>query len=192
MRISKLVAIAGLAALPFVGGTAASAATFTIFDNPGGQVLLPNVNIANFSTFSQSLTPGDSVSVTYESEVGDNTLFAGVGFDFSPLGAKQAYEVVFTGTDFADFGVTNVHLSSSASLADVFDSATITGKGQLVSLMGVSPTSPFYVLYEFAKPGPGSFTGDLTLAAIPLPAGGVLLLGALGGLAAMRRRAKKA
>ena len=181
---NKLLGAVAAAAM-MVSGTA-YAASFTVFDNPGGQVLLPNVNLPNFGTFSQALTPGDSVSVTFE---GENVVdFAGIGFDFSPLGAKQKFEVIFTGQDFKDFGVTKVHLSSSASLADVFDSATITGKGQLVELMGVSPTSPFYVLYEFGTPSFGSFTGDLTLAAVPLPAGGLLLLGALGGMAALRRR----
>ena len=33
---------------------------------------------------------------------------------------------------------------------------------------------------------------DYTIAAVPLPAGGLLLLGSLGGLAALRRRKKSA
>ena len=34
----------------------------------------------------------------------------------------------------------------------------------------------------------GGLLDDVSISAVPLPAGGLLLLGALGGLAAMRRR----
>lgn len=40
--------------------------------------------------------------------------------------------------------------------------------------------------------GGGRADIDLTVAAVPLPAGGLLLLGALGGLAALRRRKQAA
>lgn len=46
----------------------------------------------------------------------------------------------------------------------------------------------FRLLYAAANGNPSILNVDATLAPVPLPAGGLLLIGALGGLAALRRR----
>ena len=177
------VLTAGLMAL----GSVASAATWSVIGN-GGNPLPQQDNIANFGTYGSTLNPGDSVSVTFQGS--NKTTFVGIGFDFAPVNAGQAFEVVFTGTDFTDFGATNLYLSSSASKADAYASGTISGKGQLVELTGKSALTPFYVLYEFSSVSGGSFTGDLRITPIPLPATAALMLAGLGGLVVTRRRKK--
>ena len=46
----------------------------------------------------------------------------------------------------------------------------------------------FTLLYASANGNPSILRVDANLAPVPLPAGGLLLLGAIGGLAALRRR----
>jgi hypothetical protein len=46
----------------------------------------------------------------------------------------------------------------------------------------------FTLFYAAANGNPSILSVDATLAPVPLPAGGLLLLGALGGIAALRRR----
>lgn len=174
------------AAGTMVLGSMAQATTFSIIDNPGGTVLPADPSVANFATYGTPLTAGDSLSLTFQGTASET--FVGIGFDFTPVGSGQFFEVVFTGTDFTDFGVTDVYLSASTSIADAYDQATISAKGQLVELAGISPTSPFYVLYQFSSVSNGSFTGDLTITPIPLPATLALMLAGLGGLGVMRRR----
>lgn len=176
------MAAAGMMAI----GSMAQATTFSIIDNPGGQLLPADPGVANFGIYGTPLTVGDSLSLTFQGTASQS--FVGIGFDVTPANAGQFFEVVFTGTDFTDFGVTDVYLSSSASLADAYDKATITQKGQLVELSGASGVSPFYILYQFSSVSNGSFTGDLTITPVPLPATLALMLAGLGGLGVMRRR----
>jgi hypothetical protein len=65
-------------------------------------------------------------------------------------------------------------------------SATASAPGQIL-FAGVGPGEYVLGFYEFSDPiVSAQFT--VTAAPIPLPAAGFLLVGALGGLAAMRRR----
>jgi hypothetical protein len=182
----NLILGAALSALIGMAGSVA-AATFDVMDNPGGQILPTEQNIANFGTYGTSLLPEDAVSFTFDG-TGIATS-AGLGFNFSPIGISiQKFELVFNNFDFSEFGVTDVYLSTSASITDAFSSDTITGAGQIGSMTGVSSVSPFYVLYKFTTASQGSFTADLTVAPVPIPATGLLLLGGIGGLAFTRRR----
>lgn len=186
----KRFTFAGLVAAAATSfAVSAQAATFNVVDNPGGQNLLTENNIANFGSFGQTLQDGDSVSVTFD---GANSLTSvGIGFDFSPVGASQGFELVFNSVDFGEFGPTTIYLSNSTSIADAFASDTITGPGDLAILSGTAATTPFFLLYEFSNASFGSFTGDVmvSLAPIPVPASGLMLGGlALAGAAWSRKR----
>lgn len=69
--------------------------------------------------------------------------------------------------------------------------AFVSGSSGLLNTINATSTTGFRILF-----GPDGYNGGLTavnytsapISAIPLPAGGLLLLGALGGLALIRRR----
>lgn len=169
----------------------AHGATFNVVDNPGGQSLATENGIANFGLFSQTLSGGDSVSVTFDGANLQTSV--GIGFSVSPVNVGQMFELVYTGSDFSEFGDTELYLSSSTSVADAVASATITGPGQLVELNGVVGASPFFVLYEFETASFGSFTGDLvvSVAPVPVPASGALLIAAIGAGALIARKKRR-
>lgn len=122
-------------------------------------------------------------------------LTVGFGMDFNGLNKVTAWEVTYTANN-----PKNTHLEA----VDVY--AVYNGVdsylGRVTNAAGphsVTTNAPFqYIklvdatLAEF--PGTTSFDGfdvdAVSIAAIPLPAAGLMLLGGLGGLAALRRRKK--
>jgi hypothetical protein len=72
---------------------------------------------------------------------------------------------------------------------------TLTFGGVAITLNAVTGgfagtfSAPLPAVFDLAFTGANTFDSlQITIAAVPLPAGGLLLLGALGGLAALRRR----
>ncbi|WP_371038493.1 VPLPA-CTERM sorting domain-containing protein [Rhodosalinus sp. FB01] len=151
-----------------------------------------NLNLGTKGDYEVTTTPytGATPPGDISDRIGDvqrlfNTAYAGVDLsdDNQSAGFQLAlWEVVFedstsTGFDLTsgDFTVTN----ASSSLRD-------TAQDYLDGIVGAN-TGNYQLTYLESTQGGQNL---VTMAPIPLPAGGVLLLGALGGLAVARRRRK--
>lgn len=193
---------AAIAALAFAG--AADAATYSVdvtanpFRAPGEPglqtraVILSPSGPQGFtgSTISFDLTNvGDSFStdiyglVHYDAPFDADDLIPQVStasFDFGALGSltisgeSYAQVVGSVGSAIATFTTGRIIISATEqiriSLSD--------------TLFGADPSSNVVN----GRPGIGFVNATFTLAAVPVPAGGLLLLTALGGIAALRRR----
>lgn len=85
--------------------------------------------------------------------------------------------------DYVDvniFGISNVFLGTIAVTSDVVG-LDLSGFGSITRLLFDDSSTAAGVGYA-------NFSFDQVAAPVPLPAGGLLLIGALGGLAALRRR----
>ncbi|WP_083805813.1 VPLPA-CTERM sorting domain-containing protein [Roseobacter sp. SK209-2-6] len=94
------------------------------------------------------------------------------------LSANTMYGLYLTSTGGSDY----IGYRNGSSVGDV-----IASDSNLSILSGYGRSHPFGGTFS-----PRSFAGSLSydIAAVPLPAAGFLLLGALGGAAALRRRKK--
>lgn len=103
--------------------------------------------------------------------------------------------------DYTGVGAMTQALYNSLGLNQVFfvgDGLTGTGSGTTQQffaptgadtlLLGFVDGSGFVGAPSFYGDNPGRVSGEVSVSAIPLPAGGLLLLGGLLGLAALRRR----
>jgi hypothetical protein len=180
-NLPKLLALAAVLSLPAV---AASASTvFEITDNPGGQ-LLPNETVADGGTYSTQLQPFDSLSINVDSE-GQNTS-GSLLFTFGPSPLNVRLSVILSSVDFGIFGDTTVTLSDGINIF----SDIVTSAGQEVNVYGLSVFSPVQVSFDWTNLADGSFNADLSLTPVPVPAAGLLMLGAFGGLAMVKRKKK--
>ncbi|MEL6688912.1 MAG: VPLPA-CTERM sorting domain-containing protein [Pseudomonadota bacterium] len=99
-------------------------------------------------------------------------------------------QLIWTGVSLIDDGF----YVASTSLDTFLDDATLTGESETEELSftssvlgeGDSVTVSFFTTK--GKAGASGAIDNLTFAPVPLPASALLLLGALGGMAAMRRR----
>ena len=165
---------------------------------------------------SVALLPAAASAVTVDSS---STIFdSGPSLDI--LGGPYFFGATFTNVDGAgmftfDFfnssatqttvGVTiGTVLQSTAAFTGGLTAAWLAGGSvtipegvtdsfQISTLLGAGATDTLKINYGAVVGGSaGRADLDLTVAAVPLPAGGLLLLGALGGLAALRRRKQAA
>lgn len=198
-QISLLAAAAVLSL-----GTAASAATI-FFDDFDTEFGVP-VNTVTKPLANWSITSG-SVDV-----VGDGSSFpwCGVGRCLDMNGNSQGrIETTLTGLTagkkyFLTFDFGNNQNSQNANVPEVLSFGFVNQVFSLdIFAQGSLTSSAIYELIAgsdeetlfFADTGTTS-TGDrggplldnVKVSAVPLPAGGLLLLGALGGIAALRRR----
>jgi hypothetical protein len=154
------------------------------------------------------LSAADAATIDPNSNVSD-------GGSYDILAASYFYGITFTGTDGAgsfEFEFTNTSATSATvgvTIGTVLQfTASFSGgvivewlNGQSVAIPGGTPAAIFNLstvlgagLSDTLRVTYGDPTGggiadiDLSIAAVPLPAGGLLLLGALGGLVALRRR----
>lgn len=180
-KILKPIVIAAAIALPGAAGAV------TLVPSPGG----PNLLTA-YETYDAALNPISPVpdgSITYDFSIGvvPVALFGDVDVDVSP-GASLTEFCAFWST--GPGGCTGALTSPGTSTGNIDLSIAFAAPaytvGDIVSLTiswtGVT-ASPI-----------GSLVADFQFDAIsivPVPASGFLLLGGLGGLAALRRRRKK-
>ena len=121
---------------------------------------------ADFDDAYAYTSVGGGESATYDFGVDNNQ----VSFIW---GSPDGYNLLTFYNDGVATGETFVYTNNGANLADPF--ATIRTDLAFDEVMFSSGQNAF----EFAQ---------LSVATVPLPAGGLLLLGALGGIAALRRR----
>lgn len=149
------------------------------FNTSGG-----NLSIADFTFVSA--TRADDAAITPALELfGNNTgsqTDCGPGCNFGGAGSAEDFDYILRiGSNGGGDGGNNFVKSV------VFDLATLGN-------LGSNPFSQFAVRAQSTTGSSTSIKTDLVEvpSPVPLPAGGLLLMGALGGLAALRRRRKAA
>jgi len=155
-------------------------------------------------------TGASAATVTVDATANSSTGGIGMNTGFAVL-AGQSYKVTAALTDTWDLGVGNNIPHPRVTNADGLIAyvggwtqgglnalygtlvGTINGAGNFFALgtntTFVAATSGTLFLYNFdSNSGDNGGEIEATISAVPVPAAGLLLIGALGGLAALRRR----
>lgn len=178
----KLPILSVIAAMATLSGAPSYAATvFEVTDNPGGQAL-PSETVADGGTYSTNLGLLDSVSINVDAQTSSTS--GSLFFNLAPLPVKSTVDLILSTFDFGDFGPTTVTLDDGVSIF----SGMITAANTELMFSGVIANSPLEVGFSWTNATSGSFNADMSIAPVPVPAAGLLMLGGIGILALVRRR----
>ncbi|MDW3224741.1 MAG: VPLPA-CTERM sorting domain-containing protein [Paracoccaceae bacterium] len=218
-KIRKAFAVAGVATLAFVGAHAASAATFdfvSIADNAGDANYIGGTELNWGDTaFAAGLTIDGITLIASGSNVNNN--FADAFFDKGTAGLGVCSTVLGCATggpgNTADDNVSasqggetlTLDFGTEVSITDIFFRAAghgaLTGSlnlnGGVLGITNGFATSGLSLLsgasvYDFKYTNSEFYISSAVVSAVPIPAAGLMLLTALGGLTAVRRRKQKA
>ena len=163
------------------GGTVTNAG----FANDGSLLAIRDGNVYGRTSSTSELTSNSEDDMFLDS----NDTF-GMIWNVS-LGADRMFDrIVFTVTDAAEFGG-SLWIGTNGATTTVMNAANAV-RNLIEITFDQSMSSATVVLSHFN--GSGNFTNDgfsiddIAVSEVPLPASALLLLGGLGGLAAMRRR----
>jgi hypothetical protein len=174
----KTLSVAALIALS--APIAASAATINNVTAP-----VTEGGLVNGSIYGTDLVIGDIASVDVDTDTDETTSI--LGFNTDPADTSKDLVFSLNRAELSLYGEITAYLSTSVSTADALVFGTsVGGDLELVTASG----SPIYVILEWSNEVANSFSYDVIVAPVPLPAAGWLLIGGLGGLAAMKRRKK--
>ena len=162
------------------GGTVTNAD----FANDGSMLALRDGNVYGRTSTTKALTGNAADDMFLDS----NDTY-GIRWDVS-LGAGMFDRLVLTLTDVADVGAT-MYISAEGMVTSIANLGNATTK--LIEIdfgQELSSATIFFSNYrngQFMR-NDGFSIDDNAVSAVPLPASALLLLGGLGGLAAVRRR----
>ncbi|WP_135502466.1 VPLPA-CTERM sorting domain-containing protein [Roseovarius aestuariivivens] len=172
-NLIKSAAVASLLAMPM----AANALTSTVEDADGN-----NAGVGPYSVTTSGATSEYFVNIrSFTSDVGSS--FTEV-FDFVNNSIYDFFVSVATLNTSGDFDNASLTVTG-AGVAGSPLSLNLDGSSNVIKITSGS-TATFTAKADVK--GPGNF--DISVAAIPLPAGGLLLLTALGGFGLIRRKTK--
>ena len=176
----KNLLAAAAVTLAFVG--AGSAATLT--PGPGSNAIVVDESY-NFAT---AIIPNTAGSLVFNLDVAAADV---------PILAEATIGTIELSSDFVGLSVTLTNASGTTVIAptadtpngSIYDLSTIFDSGDLSQTITISWTG-----MNDSRTGGRAFIGMqiITSAPVPLPAGGLLLFSALGGVAALRRRKQAA
>lgn len=171
-----------------LGGTGTgSTVTGADFANDGSRLALRDGNVFG-RTSSTSVLSGNAGDDMFL----DSNDTWGITWNVALAGGGMFDRIVFTLTDASDVGAT-LHVVADGLTQTI--SGLANGARRLVQIdFGSGVSSASIVLANFRN---GSYTlndgfsiDDISVSAVPLPASALLLLGGLGGIAALGRRRK--
>lgn len=171
-----------------LGGTGTGATvTESPFANDGTRLALREGEV-----YGRRSTTGDLTGNETDDMFLDSNDTYGMRWDLS-LGGRMFNKVVLTLTDASDVGAT-LYIMVRDMMVPL--SGLADGASKLVEIdfgEAIKRTTIFFANYRQDELviNDGFSVDDITVNEVPLPASSLLLLGGMGGLAAMRRRRKK-